>query len=229
MRGEIVHHRPHEGVSDDLFLLHHHGKSLFLKAPGVQDLITAARFCRQRNEQIRFSECRDLADRIRACAGDDKIGHREKISHLFLDVFVLDVAGSSDQSFIELAFSAEMNDVVADKKLGERFPDSRVDGHGPERAAGHHDHGLFSGKSGKCKSLFPAAVHKLRPDGRSGHDRFPLRKVLQSLREVAADHFRHRETDLVGKTGGHVRFMRNDRDMQMICSADDRYCDKSAF
>ena len=51
------------------FLFEYKAEALAFKRTGIQDLVAAAGICRERNEEIRFSQCKKLTDGISAGTG----------------------------------------------------------------------------------------------------------------------------------------------------------------
>ena len=70
---------------------------------------------------------------------------------------------------------------------------------------------------------------KFPTDWRTSQNRFVFRKILQSLREIAADLGSRWDTDLVGKARCHIRFMDDGRNMVTFRSQNHRNGHKSAF
>ena len=72
-----------------LFILEDLTESLRGKRLRIEKLVSPASLCRQRDEQVRLSERKDLADRVRACARDQKVCGREQVLEVFFDILEL--------------------------------------------------------------------------------------------------------------------------------------------
>ena len=93
------------------FFLQNHGEALTFEGTGIQDLIAAACLGRERDQKSRFLQCQKLADRIGSGSGDNQITCCEQVSQFLLDIFVLDLSGSTFEGFIQFAFAAQMDDL----------------------------------------------------------------------------------------------------------------------
>ena len=60
-----------------LLLFQYCGVALFCKGICVQNLVTAAGCCGERDQDVRFPECKDLTDRVCACTGDNQVSCRK--------------------------------------------------------------------------------------------------------------------------------------------------------
>ena len=105
-----------ERVFVKFLFLQNQAESLAFKGACIQNLISAACFCRKRNQEIRFSESEKLTDRISSGSGDNDICKCEYIPELVLDIFKLAVSLCISERFVHLALSAEMDNLeVAEK------------------------------------------------------------------------------------------------------------------
>lgn len=72
----IVNRVKKSGVSHFL-LFQNRGIPLFCKRIGIQDLISTAGRCGERNQDIRLPECKNFTDGICTCPGDNQISCRK--------------------------------------------------------------------------------------------------------------------------------------------------------
>ena len=89
---------------------------------------------------------------------------------------------------------------------------------GTKTAADNQKHRLVRCKFCDLKTLQAGAGQQLLADQATGYDRLSFRKVLQCLREVAADLRSGRNAQLVCQAGRHVGLMDYCRDLALLCS-----------
>ena len=182
------------------FFLQNHGEALTFEGTGIQDLIAAACFGRERDQKSRLLQCQKLADRIGSGSGDDQIAQGKEIRQLFLHIFELQIAWSAFQRFVQLSLAAQMDDLPVFQKFRQCIADCFVHCGSTKTSAHDHQNWSVSRKSSELQCCFAASFRKLFTDGTAGENCFLRWKILQSLREVAAYFCSRRHGQLVGKT-----------------------------
>ena len=79
------------------------------------------------------------------------------------------------------------------------------------------------------KSAAAVTFKEFTSDGRTGENSLIGRQILKRLRKIAANFGGNRDTEFVGQAGCHVGFVNDHRNLQGMCSADNRNGNKSAF
>ena len=132
-----------ETFVSQLFFFQDHAEFLAFERAGIENLVSAARTCRKRNQQIRFAKGKKLADRIGSCAGDYNICQSEEISQFILNIFELSITLQAFQGFIQFALATKVDDLELFQQLRKDFADSLIDCGGAETSSDDEDDRLF--------------------------------------------------------------------------------------
>ena len=202
----------------DFLFLQHIGEALLPKALRVQQLVAAACSSGKRDQERRLAKRQQLADGVRSGTGDYDICGGEQILQFFADITILYITGSSLQGFIHVLLAADMNHLKFLQKFRKNVPHGGIYRNGTKTAADNQKHRLVRCKFCDLKTLQAGAGQQLLADRATGYDRLSFRKVLQCLREVAADLRSGRNAQLVCQAGRHVGLMDYCRDLALLCS-----------
>ena len=115
------------------------------------------------------------------------------------------------------------------QKFRKHVPDCLIDGCRSLAAAYHHDDRFRGIESAQPVGRFFIPRRELLPDGGTRQNRLIRGKLLQCLRKITAHLLRHRNTELIRKAGGHVRFMYDTRNSQCISGPNHRNADKPSL
>ena len=93
----------------NFFFFQNHAEALTLEGTGIENLVSAACLCRERNQKVRFIQGFDLTDGIGTGTGDDNIGQSKQISQFLPDIFILYITFCIDKTFVQFALAAQMD------------------------------------------------------------------------------------------------------------------------
>ena len=221
--------RVHQALVVHVFLLKDQGVALILKGPRVQDLVSAAGFGGEGDQDIGLPEREDLADGIRAGAAHHDIREGEVVLQLLGHVLKLEIVLRADEALVQVAFSAEVEYGELLKKRGEIAAHRLVHSAGTETSADDEKNRLILRESGQLPGLILVAGKKLGPDGGAGQDSLILREEVKGLGEIAADLRGGAVGELVRQSGRHVGLVDHHRDVLHPGSADHGDRDVAAF
>ena len=211
------------------FLFEDAGIALFLKGAGIQDLVSAARVGRERDQDVRLLQGQDLADGVRAGPADHDVRQGKEVLQVVGDVLILEIMFRVLQALVHISLSAEVQHGEFLQELRQGGPHGLIYCAGSQASADHHQHRPVLGKAGQLKTAFPGAGQELCADRGAGHQGLVLREILQGLREVAADGFCGAVGQLVRQARGHVGFVDHHRDMAQTGSPDHGHGNIAAF
>ena len=146
----------------------------------------------------------DFTDCVSACAGDHDISHGKQIRKLVLDIFILDVSGSTVERFIGFSLSAEMNNLEFLQKFREDLADIIIDRSSSQTTTDNHKYRFVSSETTEFTTVFRISGKKFLADRSSCKNCFVSWKIGDCLRKITADSGCRRETEFIGKTWSHV-------------------------
>ena len=76
----------------EFFFLKYKAEALTLEGACIEDLISAACLCGERDEQVRLAEREKLTDRIRSGSGNDDVSQGKDIAEFIFDILKLTVS-----------------------------------------------------------------------------------------------------------------------------------------
>ena len=122
-----------------------------------------------------------------------------------------------------------MNYLKIIQKGGQSLPDGVIYRRGSKASAKYHNNRFIGSKTAHIKSSDLIPFGELLTDRGSSQHGFLFGKHGNGFREITADLVSHRNTQLIGKSGGHIRFVDNARNMQRCGGTHYRHTDKAAF
>ena len=143
----------------------------------------------------------DLTDCVSACAGDHDISHGKQIRKLVLDIFILDVSGSTVERFISFSFSAEMNNLEFLQKFREDLGTLSLTEAAPRLPPITISTGLSPVKPQNLRPFSGISGKEFLADRSSCKNCFVAGKIGDCLRKITADSGCRRETGLLARPG----------------------------